>query len=663
MTSDRASRPGPHRPPERPEPAAGAGPVPVELAEAALVEHYPRLARLAYLVLPVSLERQRRVLTAHAVVQRALPRGRAADDPRLPTQRGPGGGRAEAGYAYVRMRVLRGALDTGRPWRLGPLRLGRGPRPRLGLPRVAGLRLLPRVGRGEEIALADALSKCSQEGRAAFALRVLEGLSDDEVYDLLEAVDAEDPDEALDEADEVRLPAGSQDGSPLGGPEFDPSVLRARPTDLLRRRQHGRAVLVGIAALAVVGVLLGLPGDGWGPGGAAAPAYAQNPAAQRALDPDRLVKVPANAWRQSARTDFSVWPARGELLGERELLERALAVWARPGEQVEVTATPGTQAGPAAGPPQLLYAGEVDGASLVLLYDGLRVVRYAEPAGGKKGTVGLDFARTDGADTAASSAVLLTRSDSNSRYLTAPWISELRTVDLLKQADAGKEVGRGKDGVSDPLPAPPLGRNSCETWPALHAKAKGERPYLLTDLGEITPARLTFGAPAGQPSDAVSDAARQVLASSACQLPTLGAAGVRSVNSWQFARHQLPEGAGAASWVCTRAETWRGTHGQAYVQFQPPAQAGTQAAVVGQAKDSAACGPRDPKALAGALWKSPTESWYLLAVGSKGVTSITASGGVEAQAPRRLLMTPTQEGVKAELRATLADGSEFGQLG
>lgn len=56
-----------------------AGPVvDVEQAEAALVEHYPRLVRLAYLVLPPSLGRSRRVLTAHALTQRALPRGKSA---------------------------------------------------------------------------------------------------------------------------------------------------------------------------------------------------------------------------------------------------------------------------------------------------------------------------------------------------------------------------------------------------------------------------------------------------------------------------------------------------------------------------------------------------------------------------------------------------------
>ncbi|MZD04059.1 hypothetical protein GTW43_03030, partial [Streptomyces sp. SID5785] len=80
--------------------------------------------------------------------------------------------------------------------------------------------------------------------------------------------------------------------------------------------------------LLVCGALLGLPGRGWGPEGAAAPPYARNPAAQAALDPARLTRIPATAWRSSARQDFSVWPARGALAGDRDLLRRALAVWA-----------------------------------------------------------------------------------------------------------------------------------------------------------------------------------------------------------------------------------------------------------------------------------------------------------------------------------------------
>ncbi|NEB78232.1 hypothetical protein G3I40_23865, partial [Streptomyces sp. SID14478] len=90
------------------------------------------------------------------------------------------------------------------------------------------------------------------------------------------------------------------------------------------------------------------------------------------------------------------------------LLRRALAVWARPGESVQVSATPGTPAGAPPGPPQLLYAGEIDRARVVLLYDGLRVVRYAEPQSGTSGAA-LDFARVDGATGPQAGAVVVDR--------------------------------------------------------------------------------------------------------------------------------------------------------------------------------------------------------------------------------------------------------------
>ncbi|MER6153929.1 hypothetical protein ABT134_39515, partial [Streptomyces hirsutus] len=72
---------------KRPAPPSSDGPlVDVGQAEAALVEHYPRLVRLAYLMLPPEQGgRSRRVLTAHALVQRALPRGRTAA-PVIPAQ-------------------------------------------------------------------------------------------------------------------------------------------------------------------------------------------------------------------------------------------------------------------------------------------------------------------------------------------------------------------------------------------------------------------------------------------------------------------------------------------------------------------------------------------------------------------------------------------------
>lgn len=164
----------------------------------------------------------------------------------------------------------------------------------------------------------------------------------------------------------------------------------------MRRRQHLKAALAATAAVVVCGAFLGLPGESWGPDGAAAPPYARNPAAQAALDPGRLTTATATAWQTTGRSDFTTWPARGDLVKDKALLRRALAVWARPGESVQVAVTLGTQAGPPPGPPQLLYAGRVDNLRVVLLHDGLRIARYAEPLD-DPGVAALDLTRVDGA--------------------------------------------------------------------------------------------------------------------------------------------------------------------------------------------------------------------------------------------------------------------------
>lgn len=291
--------------------------------------------------------------------------------------------------------------------------------------------------------------------------------------------------------------------------------MQARPTDLLRRRQHTKAALVAGAALVVCGALLGLPGDGWGPDGAAAPPYAQNPAAEAALDPGRLTKAAPAAWETSARTDFSVWPARGGLTGDEELLRRALAVWARPGESVGVSATPGTATGGPAGPPQLLYAGEVDTARVVVLHDGLRLVRYAEPKDGSAGAA-LDFARTDGAGRAAATAVVLGRADGNVRYLTAPWVTKAAARDLVEPDSGARELTLS-DGVTSPLASPVQQRSgACTSWNALEL-TDGSDTRVVTDLGELVPARLTTGRP-GAAKDASGAKALDAWAPYACSL-------------------------------------------------------------------------------------------------------------------------------------------------
>lgn len=315
-------------------------------------------------------------------------------------------------------------------------------------------------------------------------------------------------------------------------------MLQARPTDLLRRRRLARAALAAGAALAVCGTLLALPGGGWGSDGAAAPLYSRNAAAEQALDPAQLVRAEAALWRASSRTDFSTWPARGDRLADTALLRRALAVWARPGASVVVSATPGTPSGPPMGPAQLLFAGVVDQAVVVLLYDGLRVVRYAEPRTGSAGAA-LDFARTDGASADTATALVLSRVDGNVRYLTAPWVTGAALRDLLKPGEAPVVLKPSPDGVTQPVQSPaPAG--SCTSWNALALTGDGAT-RLITDLGELTPARLTSGAPGAERN--VSEAAELADWSRiACLLPSVRSHGVRTVNAWTYAKQPLPEG-------------------------------------------------------------------------------------------------------------------------
>ncbi|WP_328441046.1 hypothetical protein OHA71_36455 [Streptomyces sp. NBC_00444] len=614
--------------------------VDVEQAEAALVEHYPRLVRLAYLVLPPSLGRNRRVLTAHALTQRALPRRRASASV-IPAQ--STGRDGDPGYSFVRLQVLRTALEAGLPltFRAWPKRSQLPPL----LPQVWGLRLFPRSGGADELALDQRLSALSAPARAAYVLRGLERLTDGDAHKVLTAAGVTDPDVALAEADDV-----SAQNALLDSPEFDPCSLQARPTDLMRRRQHGKAALVAAAALAVCGALLGLPGDGWSPDGAAAPAYARNPSAQAALDPAKLTKVAPAAWQSSARTDFSVWPARGDRTDDRALLRRALAVWARPGESVRVSATPATPTGGPAGPPQLLYAGTVDTAHVVLLYDGLRVVRYAEPKDGTSGAA-LDFGRADGATRAEAGAVVLARTDGNVRYLTAPWVTEAAERDLMQPRSGAMNLAL-TDGMTAPLASPGGQNGACTSWNVLQV-TDGSGTRLMTDLGELVPAHLTTGKP-GYTKEASGAQALRTWAPMACSLQAVRSQGVRSVNAWEYARQSLPEANGSAAWVCTRAETWRGGGARVLAQFHTPG--GRYGAVAAKAENSPACGPRGPHVLAGVLWRSKAGAWYLLAAGSRDTASITVSGGVSGSAKGYLLAAEAKQGAQARLKGTLRDG-------
>ncbi|MEV6424447.1 hypothetical protein [Streptomyces sp. NPDC051662] len=681
---------------------ATTGPRPgVDDAEAALVEHYPRLVRLAYLTLPPALGRHRRVLTAHATVQHVLPGARKSDSrARVPGQRMPSG----SAFAWLRGQVLRAALTHEQPspwWRV------RAGRPRTGLPLVVGLRLFPRAGGTDELALDQALATVNAPARAALALRVLEGLSEQAVRALLEDAGVADPAGALRTAERLAAHRDGRAGKLLGTAEFDPCTVQTRPTDLLRRRQRSRIAAAAVAiALAGTVLAVSLPEDGspeqpvagaredealYGPTGTAALA--------RALDPALLERAPEAAWTDTSRIDFSVWPARGGRTDDSALLRRALRVWGGPGPVVRVSATPGTGTAPPTQPPRLLYAGELDGAAVVLLHDGQRIVRYAEPVSKRvplpermplPGSVpladserrevpapggnapSLDFARADQADMTTAAALTVSRTPDGVRYLLAPWIAGSATRDLLAPDAPARRLGVAADGVTAAVPAPASG-GDCVAWPVMELRSSERiverHSFLVTDLGEPAPAHLTYtpppggGAPARGPREATGEPALLSWARTACSLRTLRGSGVRDVNNWAFAEQSLPESGGRSTWVCTRADTWRGP-GRILVQFQRPAAVpSTPGTVVAEAENTASCGRFGPHILAGTRWQSPSGKWFLLAAGSRDIARIEATGSVRANTAATTLAVPAPREGSVRLSARLTGGGSLRAVG
>ncbi|MFE5805542.1 hypothetical protein [Streptomyces sp. NPDC056491] len=627
----------------------------VEHAEAVLVEQYPRLVRLAYLTLPDSLGRHTRVLLAHKAVQRALPRSGS------PVASAPAEGSAgdpDGLLTLVRARVLRAALTPAGPAALVRARAGWPPVP----PFVWGLRLWPPAGGIDEAART--LAGASAPVRAAFVLHHLDDLAEDEAVRLLARAGAADPAGAVQDA--LALPVGEPLLLALRRPEFDASVVSARPTDLLRRRRRVRAAWAALATLAVTLTALSLHGPPQGPG----MRPAAGPAASGVLDPARLERVPAEAWADTARVDFTAWPARGGRTGDRALLARALRVWAAPGT-IPVTTTPRTTADPPARPPQLLYAGELDGRAVVLLREEDRVVRYAEPATGT-GARTLDVARTDEAGVTTAAALSLSRDPGGAaaRYLLAPWIARAATRDLQRPGDPARTLAVAADGVTAPAAVPPA-TGPCTSWPVLELTSSTriveKHSFLLADLGALSPVHLTYtplpdgpgAAPARQPREATGPEARAAWAPHACRLGELRGGAYRAVNVWDFAAGQLPDGGGRAVWSCTRASGWAGP-GDVLVRLRPESGAPQD---VASARSTAACGRFGQHLLAGFRWRSPAGRWYLLAAGSRLVTGITATGAVRAEAATRTLAAPwSGADGPVTLTGTLAGGGTLSAL-
>ncbi|NUR60904.1 MAG: hypothetical protein HOV87_19905, partial [Catenulispora sp.] len=252
--------------------------------EAALVLHYSRLVRIAYVALPPEGDRHGRVLAAHAIVQRTLP--------------GSGGRRRETtesgdSYAVLRAAVVRSVLRGGRAPRL------------LRQPYVWGLRLFPLGGGSEEMQVDAALRSVSTAARMAYVLLGVEDLDAEQTRELLTFAGAEDVPAAMAAAQQL---LAEHPAEVLESSEFDPCTVRTRPTDLSRRRRRVRGVFGAGALALVVAVATAIAVGASGPDEANALTGGSAGADAASLAP---VRVAADAWQTSARIDFGVWPARG----------------------------------------------------------------------------------------------------------------------------------------------------------------------------------------------------------------------------------------------------------------------------------------------------------------------------------------------------------------
>ncbi|MEV7567453.1 hypothetical protein [Streptomyces tanashiensis] len=612
-----------------------------DAAEAALVEHYPALVRLAHLILSPALGRHRRVLAAHALVQRSLARGRgvrAGTDsggaaPAVPPSRTAEAPESSA-HDWLRARVVRGAL---RP----PLTVSTG----AALPKALGLRVFPRAGGTDELALDRALAAAEPATRAALALTALEGLAPSSVIALLHAAGVAAPEQAMDSAARLRANCASGAAELLRGPEFDPCTVHLRPTDLLGRRRRVRlAALTGVLVLlAGTAVALGR-----------SPEPPPQPVVSAAPGESLPVRVPAERWADTSRVDFTAWPARGDRATDEHLLRRASAAWKGDSPRAAVSE-----------PPSLLYAGAVGGQNVVLLHTGRTLVRYTESGAGLLRT-SLVESRADDSDVTTAAAVVLARAGGRTRYLLAPWITEAGVRDLRKPGAAARSLRITADGATEPVTdtGSRTGPGGCPGVTALQVRSSTriveDHAFLLADLGGLSPAHLTWtplpspGSPARRPHEATGPLGLAAWSHSACSLSLLRDSGVRSVNRWEFAAQTLPEHAGRALWICSRADTWEGT-GRVDVTVEVPG----RAVPVTTVRATAACGRFGQDVLAGTYWSAPTGKRYLLAAGSRRVLGIGADGAVKAGARGRVLAVGADTSEPFRLTGHLPGGSSM----
>jgi hypothetical protein len=469
----------------------------------------------------------------------------------------------------MRTRVLRRAMRPSRR-----LRVGLGP----------WLRGLPV--RLPDPALTMALAELDPAVRVAYVLREVERMPRYAVRDLLVELGVPDAQAVLEAAE-------ASGGIPevcgrAADVVVDVSVRRAHERAVRRRSRLPIAVATALT-VALVGTVFVLE-----------TSPSTSPAEARQA---QLVMPPPRDWDEAPRT-LDVWPARGDLVGDRAFTGRALAAWAR-------------RAGHG-GDPQLLYAGRVGGTPTALLRHGDRIARYTEPR------------RTLEDLPAAGRAPSRPLSLGGSRHLLPPWTTEAQTPE-------GRRIVLD-EGATGPVAA----RTSCRRGPLLWLNDRKD-PVMLADLGGPAPAAVRYRSSTGTAPRSVTPGSpgSRVWERLACE-PPAPTHPVTDAATWEFWSGRLPEQARPARWVCTRY-TYADGGTSAHATLLEPG---------GRAHEAGTCDPRRP--LSGLWWRSPRKHWYYLAAVAPGsVPHVTGPVKVAGTKGRLLVATGPKPKRRPAGRVTL----------
>jgi hypothetical protein len=196
---------------------------------------------------------------------------------------------------------------------------------------------------------------------------------------------------------------------------FEPDLVRLRPPPAVPPIWRAAvAAMLAAALLAVAGFVLARPDEG----------------------PGAPVAIGPRAWQTTGTPTIDHWPTQGALRQDAALLRRAADAWRADRHD------------PPLGRVLVLYAGTVDGASLVVLRDspGLRdapsVAQYFE----RRLSRGVESIRKLG--TRAGQLIML---GMTWRYLVPPWLRDVR-VAMPSGRSADWMPVAVRDGLSDPLP-------------------------------------------------------------------------------------------------------------------------------------------------------------------------------------------------------------------